>query len=203
MLRLSAGRLRAVASRWFTTSAARCDEAAAPAGMKEFTDLWMKKAPSTMAVPEFNAQFVSLPATGESLAEGELFPVNFYMPHSVICQAAKKDTVLVPGMNGVMGIKASHVPIVVQMKPGVVELHNGPEVEKYFVSGGFAIVHPNSVTDICVLEAATLDQFDPSAVKSALAAVSGDKAGDDYDAAVARASSELLGALDQALDAKS
>lgn len=75
---------------------------------------------------------------------------------------------LLPGVEGYFGVKANHVPIIAQLKPGVVELHDGTEVSKYFVSGGFAFVHPNSVTDICVLEAATLDQFDSTAVKSAL-----------------------------------
>lgn len=75
---------------------------------------------------------------------------------------------LLPGVEGYFGVKANHVPIIAQLQPGVVELHDGADVTKYFVSGGFAFVHPNSVTDICVLEAATLDQFDSTAVKQAL-----------------------------------
>jgi hypothetical protein len=75
---------------------------------------------------------------------------------------------LLPGVEGYFGVKANHVPTIAQLQPGVVELHDGAEISKYFVSGGFAFVHPNSVTDICVLEAATLDQFDSTAVKQAL-----------------------------------
>lgn len=75
---------------------------------------------------------------------------------------------LLPGVEGYFGVKANHVPTIAQLKPGVVELHDGAEVSKYFVSGGFAFVHPNATADICVLEAATLDQFDSTAVKSAL-----------------------------------
>ena len=125
---------------------------------------------------------------------------------------------LLPGMEGYFGIKANHVPIIAQLKPGVVELHDGADVAKYFVSGGFAFMHPNrlvlccffvclavlcvfvwrlgracgghvelrapsavlnplpthptppnnSTADICVLEAAPLDQFDATAVKTAL-----------------------------------
>jgi F-type H+-transporting ATPase subunit delta len=78
------------------------------------------------------------------------------------------EQVLLPGVEGYFGVKANHVPIIAQLQPGVVELHDGADVTKYFVSGGFAFVHPNSVTDICVLEAATLDQFDSTAVKQAL-----------------------------------
>lgn len=78
------------------------------------------------------------------------------------------EQVLLPGVEGYFGVKANHVPIIAQLKPGVVELHDGTEITKFFVSGGFAFVHPNSTTDICVLEAATLDQFDTTAVKTAL-----------------------------------
>lgn len=78
------------------------------------------------------------------------------------------EQVLLPGVEGYFGVKANHVPIIAQLQPGVVELHDGADITKYFVSGGFAFVHPNSVTDICVLEAATLDQFDSTAVKQAL-----------------------------------
>lgn len=109
---------------------------------------------------------------------------------------------ILPGIDGYFGLKANHVPLISQLRPGVVELHGAGEVEKYFISGGFAFVHPNGVADICVLEAATLDQIDPAAVKSALAAAQSAQASDDYEAAVNRTAVELYAALDSALDAK-
>lgn len=77
---------------------------------------------------------------------------------------------LLPGMDGYFGVKANHVPLIAQLKPGVVELHDGADVSKYFISGGFAFVHPNATTDVCVLEAAPLDHFDATAVKTSLQA---------------------------------
>lgn len=100
-------------------------------------------------------------------------------------------------------MKANHVPIIAQLKPGTVELHDGADIQKYFVSGGFAFVHPNSTTDICVLEAATLDQFDNTAVKTALQAAQAAAATDDYEAAINRTAQELFSALDSALESKS
>ncbi len=82
------------------------------------------------------------------------------------------------------------------------ELHSGTEVEKFFISGGWAYVHPTGVTDIQAVEAVTLDQVDPASVKSALAAAQNAPAADDYEAAVNRTAVELFSALDQALDAK-
>ena len=112
------------------------------------------------------------------------------------------DQVVLPGVEGYFGVKANHVPYVAQLKAGVVELHEGTEVSKYFISGGFAFVHPNSVTDICAVETATLDTFDATAVKQALQASQTSAATDDFDVAVNRASAEMYQALDAALDAK-
>ncbi|MEW5312105.1 MAG: hypothetical protein WDW38_003757 [Sanguina aurantia] len=173
--------------RFVSTSAARFDEAlSVPSGPKEFAEAWAKRAPGTLDLPQFPTNFLKATAGGESQVQGDLFP---------------KDSVLLPGVDGYFGLKASHVPTIAQLKPGLVELHAAGEVVKYFISGGFAFVHPNGVTDICVLEAATLDQIDPAAVKTALAsALSGQGQGDDMEQAVNRTAVELYGALDGALE---
>jgi len=116
--------------------------------------------------------------------------------------APQKDTVILPGMEGLFGVKANHVPVISQLKPGVVELHTGSEVEKYFISGGWAYVHADGVTDIQALEVVTLDQVDGAAVKAALSAASSAQAADDYEAAVNRTAVELYSALDAALEQK-
>lgn len=99
-------------------------------------------------------------------------------------------------------MKANHVPVISQLKPGVVELHSGSEIEKYFISGGWAYVHADGVIDIQALEAVTLDQVDHAAVKSALSAASSATATDEYDAAVNRTAVELYAALDAAMEQK-
>eukprot|EP00775_Hariotina_reticulata_P011093 gene11093-11247_t len=202
MLRQLASRLARQGYRSISTTAARLEGEAAPAGVKEFTEAWQKTAPSTLSLPELPSNFLPPEQSGESAVDGERFAVNFYTPHGVVAQT-KLDQVLLPGVEGYFGVKANHVPIIAQLKPGLVELHDGPDIQKYFVSGGFAFVHPNSVTDICVLEAATLDQFDTTAVKSALQSAQAAAATDDYDAAVSRTAQELFSALDSALEAKS
>ena len=121
----------------------------------------------------------------------------------VFLRTLQKDSVVLPGVDGYFGLKANHVPLISQLTPGIVELQNGTEVEKFFISGGFAFVHPNGVADICVLEAATLDQVDPAAVKAALAAASSAAGqGDENEQAAARAAVELYAALDAAMDSK-
>ncbi|KAF5842037.1 ATP synthase [Dunaliella salina] len=186
--------------RCIASSSARLEEVAQQAGPKEFTEMWTKRAPSNMEVPQLPS---SHQRKAESMkAQGDLFPVNLSTPHSMIADATQKDTVVLPGMEGLFGVKANHVPVISQLKPGVVELHSGSEVEKYFISGGWAYVHPDGVTDIQALEVVTLDQVDHAAVKSALSAASSAPAADDYDAAVNRTAVELYAALDAALEQK-
>eukprot|EP00878_Enallax_costatus_P001247 GHUV01001391.1.p1 GENE.GHUV01001391.1~~GHUV01001391.1.p1 ORF type:complete len:202 (+),score=58.21 GHUV01001391.1:170-775(+) len=201
MLRQAASRLVRQGLRSISTSAARLEGEAAPAGVKEFLEQWSKTAPSTLNLPEFPSSFLEKESAADAV-DGDRFKVNFYTPHGVVAQA-KLEQVLLPGVEGYFGVKANHVPIIAQLKPGVVELHDGSDITKYFVSGGFAFVHPNSATDVCVLEAATLDQFDTTAVKQALQAAQAAAATDDYEAAINRTSQELLSALDSALEAKS
>lgn len=68
-------------------------------------------------------------------------------PHETIYSEAKVSQVIVPGAAGEYGITADHVPIVAQLKPGVLQImHEGAEPEKYFVAGGFSLTHDNSVT---------------------------------------------------------
>jgi hypothetical protein len=70
-------------------------EEAAPAGPKEFAETWTKKAPSTMDVPMLPTNFLKATATGESKVTGDLFPVNFFTPHSVLAEMAQVDCVIV------------------------------------------------------------------------------------------------------------
>jgi len=56
--------------------------------------------------------------------------------------------VIVPGAAGEYGVTADHVPVVAQLKAGVLQImhESAGEPEKYFVPGGFSITHDNSVT---------------------------------------------------------
>ena len=87
MLRQLASRVARLGSRGIATTAARLEGEAAPAGLKEFSEAWTASAPSTMAVPEVNSNFVEQPGEGPSLADGDKFPVNFYTPYGVIAES--------------------------------------------------------------------------------------------------------------------
>ena len=87
MLRVAASRL-ARGLRGISSSAARLDEAAAPAGPKEFAEAWAKVAPSTLSLPELPSSFLEAAApAGDASADGDRFQVNFYTPTGVVAEA--------------------------------------------------------------------------------------------------------------------
>jgi len=106
-------------------------------------------------------------AAPESASAG--MTLNFNIPSETIYAGASVEQVIVPGAAGEYGVTADHVPVVAQLKPGVLQiLHSGSsEPEKYFVAGGFSITHDNSVTDISCPEAVKIDDIDSAAVSSA------------------------------------
>lgn len=84
------------------------------------------------------------------------------------------DLVLVPAVTGDFGVMPGHVPTVAQLRPGVVTVHNelDKDVEKYFVSSGFAFVHADSSADVVAVEAVKLDELDTEAVRAGLQVIS-------------------------------
>jgi F0F1-type ATP synthase epsilon subunit len=85
---------------------------------------------------------------------------------------AQVDLVLLPAVTGDFGVMAGHVPTVAQLRPGVVTVHHEQDknIEKFFVSSGFAFVHADSSTDLCAVEAVKVEDLDPEAVRAGLQA---------------------------------
>jgi F-type H+-transporting ATPase subunit delta len=83
---------------------------------------------------------------------------------------AQVDLVLLPALTGDFGVMPGHVPTVAQLRPGVVTVHKtlDKDIDKYFVSSGFAFVHADSSTDVCAVEAVKVDDLDPEAVRAGL-----------------------------------
>jgi F-type H+-transporting ATPase subunit delta len=76
--------------------------------------------------------------------------------------------VIVPATTGQMGVLPGHVATIAELKPGVLSVHEGNDVTKYFVSSGFAFVHANSIADIVAVEAVPVDHIDPALVQKGL-----------------------------------
>jgi F-type H+-transporting ATPase subunit delta len=61
---------------------------------------------------------------------------------------------------GDMGILAGHVPTIFQLVPSVLSVVGAESTEKYFVSGGFAVVNPDSSLNVNAVEAFPLKDLD-------------------------------------------
>merc|ERR1712127_21058 len=92
---------------------------------------------------------------------------NFNLPQETLYDGADVTSVIVPGATGEYEVTADHVPIVAELKAGVLTIKHGDgEDEKYFVPGGFSLTHEGSNTDIVCPEAVKLDDLDPAAVSA-------------------------------------
>lgn len=198
-------------SRALVTSAGRLADEGTKS-TQEFLDRFTKVAPSTLAQPHFPSDFLAEATEGQE-AEGaaaagvpDKLTFNFYLPHAVLGSSQKVDLVLLPATTGDFGVMPGHVPTVAQLRPGVVTIHKelDKEVDKYFVSSGFAFVHPDSTADICAVEAVKLEDLDPEAVRAGLAEYSaklGSLQGkaDDYEIAAAQIGVEVYSSMNAAL----
>ncbi|KAI8593355.1 delta subunit of the central stalk of mitochondrial F1F0 ATP synthase, atp16 [Geranomyces variabilis] len=95
--------------------------------------------------------------------------VNLVVPHQAYLKQVEATQVNLSSTEGDMGILAEHVPTVAQLKPGVIEIFSATEKpQKFFASGGFAIINPDSTLNINAVEAFALEDIDGEAVRRAI-----------------------------------
>ena len=99
--------------------------------------------------------------------------LTFVSPHEKIMNNKEVSQVNIQATSGDMGILAQHVPCIEQLRPGIIEIFptisttsgsgsvsSSSSKLRYFTSGGFAIVHPDSHMTITAIEAVPVDQLD-------------------------------------------
>jgi F-type H+-transporting ATPase subunit epsilon len=59
--------------------------------------------------------------------------------------SAEVDMVEIPGAEGDFGVLPGHAPLISVIRPGVINVHTGTEIERIYVDAGFAEVNPESV----------------------------------------------------------
>lgn len=76
-----------------------------------------------------------------------MMKLNFNLPQQTLFDSTEVSSVVVPGAMGEYEVTADHVPIVAELKAGMLTVkHGGGEEEKYFVPGGFSLTHEGSTT---------------------------------------------------------
>ncbi|KAJ6675614.1 ATP SYNTHASE SUBUNIT DELTA' MITOCHONDRIAL [Salix viminalis] len=153
---------RTIRTRLFST-----DLPAAQTIDSAFAEAWKKVAPH-LDPPKTPLSFMQTRLPAPSAIPSKL-TVNFVLPYASEISGKEVDMVIIPASTGQMGVLPGHVSTITELKPGVLSVHEGNEVKKYFVSSGFAFIHANSIADIVAIEAAPLDQIDSSLVQKGLA----------------------------------
>ncbi|GAA0158356.1 ATP synthase [Lithospermum erythrorhizon] len=127
--------------------------------------------------------------------------INFVLPYASEQASKEVDMVIVPATTGQMGILPGHVATIAELKPGLMTVHEGNDIKKYFVSSGFAFVHANSIADIIAIEAVPIEQVDQAAVQKSLAEVTQklSSASTDLEKAEAQIGVDVLSALNFAV----
>lgn len=77
------------------------------------------------------------------------------------------DMVVVPGSEGEFGVLAGHAPFMSTIRSGAIAIHEGADIRRTFIHGGFAEVTPNGLT-ILAEEAIDLTDVDASDVQRQL-----------------------------------
>ncbi|KAK4353867.1 hypothetical protein RND71_026061 [Anisodus tanguticus] len=132
----------------------------------KFVEAWSKTIPNVEPPKTPSAFMAPRPATPSSIPSK--LTVNFVLPYSSELSGKEVDMVIIPATTGQMGVLPGHVATIAELKPGVLSVHEGNDVNKYFVSGGFAFVHANSFADIIAIEAVPLDRIDLNLVQKGL-----------------------------------
>ncbi|KZS98683.1 ATP-synthase delta-subunit, partial [Sistotremastrum niveocremeum HHB9708] len=119
-----------------------------------------------------NARISSSPAVlKRGYAEAtDKIKLSLVLPHQSIFTSQDVVQVNLSAVTGDMGVLANHIPTVESLRPGTLEvIESEGTSKKWFVSGGFATVHPNNSLTINAVEAAPLEDFSAEAVRANLA----------------------------------
>ncbi|KAF9793415.1 epsilon subunit of F1F0-ATP synthase N-terminal domain-containing protein [Thelephora terrestris] len=135
----------------------------------------------------------SIPLGRRGYAEvADKIKLSLVLPHQAIFTSADVTQVNIAAATGDMGILANHVPSIEPLRPGIVEvIESGNASKKWFVSGGFATVHPNNKLTINAVEAAPLEAFSAEAIRTNLAEAQRITAGNGTEEQKAEARIEL------------
>ncbi|CAN0908326.1 ATP synthase subunit delta', mitochondrial [Linum grandiflorum] len=185
-----------VAARAFSS-----DVPATPTADATFIQSWKKVTP-TIDPPKTPSSFMKPRPPTPSTIPTKL-TVNFVLPYATELSAKEVDMIIVPATSGQMGVLPGHVPTIAELKPGVMSVHEGSDVTKYFVSSGFAFIHGNSVADVIAVEAVPIDRIDPTLVGKGVAEFNQKlgTASTDLEKAEAQIGVDVYSALNSALTA--
>ncbi|OBT50842.1 hypothetical protein VE04_09217, partial [Pseudogymnoascus sp. 24MN13] len=106
---------------------------------------------------------------GYAEAVSDKIKLSLNLPHQKVYTSHDVVQVNIAAESGEMGLLANHVPSIEQLKPGLIEvIEESAGSKQFFLSGGFAVMNPNSVLSINAVEGFPLEDFSIEAVRSQL-----------------------------------
>ncbi|KAK0737025.1 ATP synthase [Apiosordaria backusii] len=128
---------------------------------------------------------------GYAEAVSDKIKLSLSLPHQAIYKSQDVVQVNIPAESGEMGVLANHVPSIEQLKPGLVDVIEENGSKQFFLSGGFAVVQPNSVLSINAVEGFPLEDFSAEAVRNQIAEAQKVASGNGSEQEIAEAKIEL------------
>ncbi|KAJ4323400.1 delta subunit of the central stalk of mitochondrial F1F0 ATP synthase, atp16 [Neodidymelliopsis sp. IMI 364377] len=128
--------------------------------------------------------------------------LSLALPHQTIFKSQDVVQVNLAAETGDMGVLANHVASIEQLKPGLVEIiEESGSNKQFFLSGGFAVVQPDSKLSINAVEGYPLEDFSADAVRNQIAEAQkiASGSGSEVDIAEAKIELEVLESLQAAL----
>ena len=76
----------------------------------------------------------------------ENFKIEIVNPEKSFLSKEEVSEVVVPAFEGEIGILKDHIPIISFLKPGIIKVSTGSEVENYYVEDGIVEFKDNSLS---------------------------------------------------------
>merc|ERR1711935_473531 len=129
--------------------------------------------------------------------------LNFVLPSGALYENAEVDMVTVPATNGIFAIMKDHIPTIAQLDAGIVNVSSADGEDKFFISGGFAVVKEDGAS-VCAVEAIRVEDLDEPTVNAGVTEATAQLASatDDTARAEAQISLSTYMAMQAAIGAK-
>ncbi|KAI0998385.1 hypothetical protein K3495_g9811 [Podosphaera aphanis] len=138
------------------------------------------------------ARKVSIQRRCYAEAVADKIKLSLALPHQSIYKSQDVVQVNIPAESGDMGVLANHVPSIEQLRPGLVEvIEESGGSKRFFLSGGFAVVQPDSQLSINAVEGYPLQDFSIENVRSRLAEAQKVAGGNGSEQEIAEAKIEV------------
>lgn len=121
----------------------------------------------------------------------ELVSLELVSPERLL-YSGDVDMVVVPAVEGDMGVLPGHSPVIATVRPGTICIYNGASIEKrLFVAGGFLEVTEERCT-VLADTATPVEDIDAAAVEAEIQSITEELAATADDSTKARSSAALL-----------